>query len=524
MATPTLTTINLEVIDRAEALGTAPDVWSGTSPAVDNGFFIEGSNSIVDILRTDLSTIEYSRGTAPFTAANKHFRLWMNFAQPAYLDTEANGGMELWANDGTNTQYITIFGSENYQGGWKNIVFDMNLFTTLTLANVRQWGVRFNRTAAPRNADNTWLDFMRYMDGYSATGGTSGDKIDLFGIATQDKSTTNAYGIVVDNEGVYFCYGQLQIGNGATTTFFEMDGDVLAFVDTDIAANFYTVSGNGSGANIVFNNAVIQAGGTTNNPRFIFDMSDTNITLSMTGTVLQRAAAISFATGQTISGNTFNDCFTITTNGATLTNCTINSSPSASATSVSNLNQLDGCVFTKGASGHAVELTGAAGNYTWDCTDPTASYDVGTPGNGVEVTGASITGDEHIHVTATTGTFNITVATGAVVPSVSSAGAIVNVTANQAALDITPSPALTNYEYRIYTVTARGSLAGATEVAGAEQTSLTTFSYPHTYSSGVVFAVQILPHDNDYEESITYYDDNANGIVQTIVLEKDINN
>lgn len=358
MATPTLGALNLTEISTAESTTN----WTMTSIALDNELFKEGSNAVYGVLRTDLETAYYDDGTAR-SGSGEHLRLWINFTAYTFLDTEANGGMEVFVYDNTNTDYYTIFGGDTYAGGWFNMVVDMAKFTTVTQANVDRWGVRFNRTAAPRNVDNTWIDYIRYMDGYYATGGTSGDKIDLAGIAAQDASTTNAYGIILESEGIFFGYGQLQIGNGATTTWFEMDGDVLSFADQPVAANFYEVSGNGSGADIVFSDSLIQSAGTTDDPRFVFDMSDTNITLSITGCVLQRGAAITFATGQTVTGNTFNDCGQITHGGADMSECVVkNYAGTPDAAVLYNVNadpdgEMDNMSFTKGsATKHAIEF------------------------------------------------------------------------------------------------------------------------------------------------------------------------
>ncbi len=358
MATPTLGTINLTEITTAESITN----WTGVSLSTDNELFKEGSNSVFGILRNDLEVMYYDDGTAR-DGTGEHLRIWINFTAFSLLDTEANGGMEAFVFDNTNTDYFTIFGSDTYKGGWFNMVVDMAKFTTVTQANIDRWGIRFNRTGAPRQVDNTWMDYIRYMDGYYATGGTSGDKIDLAGIAAQDDITANAYGIIQVIEGIYFGYGKLQIGNGATTTWFQMDGDVLSFADAPVAANFFEVSGNGSGANLVFTDSLIQSAGTTDDPRFVFDMSDTNITFSMTGCVLQRSAAITFASGQTVTGNTFNNCGLITHAGAVMNNSVVKNyqgTPIAALLYDVNADpdgEMDGMSFTKGsATKHAINF------------------------------------------------------------------------------------------------------------------------------------------------------------------------
>ena len=95
----------------------------------------------------------------------------------------------------------------------------------------------------------------------------------------------------------------------------------------------------------------------------------------------------------------------------------------------------------------------------------------------------------------------------------------------QRSFTFTLSPSITAYEWRIYEVTALGSMAGAVEVDGEESATVDNQTYNYGYSVDQPIAVQILPQpDSDYEESITYYNlIDANQSV-TINLTPDINN
>ncbi len=85
--------------------------------------------------------------------------------------------------------------------------------------------------------------------------------------------------------------------------------------------------------------------------------------------------------------------------------------------------------------------------------------------------------------------------------------------------------ALTGYEWRIYEVTALGSLAGANEVAGQESTSITTQSYEYIYTADQPIAVQIISQpSNDYVENTTLYTLGDTDQSVGIILTKDINN
>lgn len=66
------------------------------------------------------------------------------------------------------------------------------------------------------------------------------------------------------------------------------------------------------------------------------------------------------------------------------------------------------------------------------------------------------------------------------------------------------SPSITGYEWRMYTITAKGSLAGSVEVAGEEVATQDNQSYGYVYAADIPFAIQIL--SGPYVEKIVYTD------------------
>jgi hypothetical protein len=361
MAAPTIGLLNHVEIDDADANTS----WVGVTTA-DPDIKKEGTNSMSGIVRTDL-TLAYYDDTTTRSAVGKHIRMWVNTINTPYMKTEVNGGYEAYMYDGTNSDYYTIFGSDTYPGGWFNVVIDCSLFTGITLANARRWGIRSNHTTNAKNAINTWVDFIRYTDGYYITGGTSGDKVTLMDVSVADKGTTTlfGYGIIEEIEGVYFSSGKFQVGNGTTTTYFEMDGDVLVFTDKSVADGLYAINGNGSGCNLVINNSTIKASGTGNANRPDIDMvTNSPGSVSITDTVFIRAGLSSFTSGQTITGNTFNNCQQIIHGGSDMRGCTIAGYEGTADTAALFYNaavdpdgEMDNMSFTKGtAATHAIEF------------------------------------------------------------------------------------------------------------------------------------------------------------------------
>ena len=422
------------------------------------------------------------------------------------MEPESGGGYELLMNDGSTTEYQTMFGSDTYAGGWFNMVFDCDLFTTLTLANVQRWGIRVQHTASAKNLDNVWIDYIRYLDGIYVTGGTSGDEIDLDGIAIQDADFTNGYGIMLNYEGVFIGYGQLQIGNGATTTYFEMDGDVLVFSDQPVATNFYEISGNGTGADIVFNDAVIQSAGVSDNTRFVFDMSSTDITLSCTNSVFFRGSTITFASGQTVIGNTFNDCGQITHAGADMDGCTVKNYEGTANTSalIYDVNadpdgEMDGMTFIKGtAATHAIEF-GTTSPLTMTLRDCIfTSYNASDSQNDSTF---------HFKRTTDTVTLNLIGCTGNF--SYRSDGATVNIVVSPVTLGITvtdtssPPVAIESARVLVWvTNSANYFYRASVSITGSGTTATVTHS-THGLSSGDEVIIEGVENDDAYNGAWT---------------------
>lgn len=359
MATPTLgnvpTTIN--------ACDT--DNWTA-SDGTDTDVYKENNTSVAWICRgTPNDSTQFS--VTNLDLSTEHIRIWVNHAAVPYLQPESSYGMEFYFDDGGNIGYWVLFGSDTYSGGWFNGVIyggstpTRNNGTDPAMTSVDNIGLRGNNSGISGNKINTWMDYVRYGDGYYATGGTSGDKIDLSGISGVD--VTNGYGILELYEGVYFCLGELQIGNGATTTYFEMLSEVLIFQDAPINTGLYKLLGDGSGADIVIDNSVLRAAGTGDSTRFLIDMDETNLSsFSMTDSFITRAGACSFKSGQTVTNNVFDDCGQITAAGADFSNSTIGGYEGTTGTGaiVWDVNTdpdtyMDGMTFIKGtAATHAI--------------------------------------------------------------------------------------------------------------------------------------------------------------------------
>lgn len=478
MATPTFTLLNHTSLTTADT----NTGWSDLTTA-DPDVKVEGSNAMSGIFRADAEQGYYDAGGAPVTAVGKTLRGWINTTNIAYMATEANGGYSLLAFDGTTEELKTIFGSDTYGGGWFNYIWDMDDFTTLTLANVDRWGVEAGHASSAKNVTNTWMDVIRYLDGYSMTGGTSSDDIELSDIATLDY--TSAYGVLSEFEGVYFATGTVQFGTGATTTYAAMDGEVLVFTDQHVAAGLYKLSGVGTGSTVAITDSVLRSTGSTDATRFILDFDDADLaSLTLTGNLIVRAATSSFKSGQTVTGNVFDDCGQITHGGADMQRCDVtNYSGTPAAAMVYNetadpSGELDDCTFTKGsATKHAIEF---------GTSSPTSITLDGLTFSGYNSSNAQADSTLYFARTGGTVTVNLSGVTGNV--SYKTAGATISLV-NSTTLELTGLKNPT--EVRVYDEGTTTEIAGQEDVTtGTYSTGVDAATYPDVDIAVVALAYQ----------------------------------
>ena len=430
MAAPTITLLNHTVIDLAEAV----TGWSDFD-TLDTDIKKEGDNGITGTFRADNERGYFDAGSAPITAAGKTFRGWINTTNVPYMQPESSGGYEFYAYDGTTTEDKTAFGSDTYFGGWFYVVWDMDEFTTLTLANVQRWGIHTNQHTSGKNVDNMWADGFRYLDGYSMTGGTSGDEITLLTIEESDRGTTTlyGYGIVTFLEDAYFASGTIQFGTGATTTWVEIDGQVLIFIDKPVAAGLYALLAIGSGTHTDIKNSVLRAAGTTDATRYTIDFTETNLVAAsnpFTDNLVVRASTVKFKLAQEATGNTFDDCGQITHNGADMSGGKVKNYEGAvdSSALIYDVNadptgEMDDMVFTKGtAATHAIEF---------GLTSPLSMTLTGIDFSGYNA--ADEEDDSALHILRTTGDVEIALVGCSGTIKYKSEGANVTLTASKSA-------------------------------------------------------------------------------------------
>jgi len=407
MAVPTLTNTPI-LINQANVTTN----WSGGSAEPD--VTIDEQGSISATLRSNGATLSVSTS---FTSAGNHIRAWFQFtAVPDldFIDFELNGGTATYILFDGPSETNSASGVPRYRGGWFYVLVDLDgtpdsgtVPTTTTSI-----GYEFNRVSQPRNVINTFADVLWRGDGYTCTGGTSGDPITFETIAAADASAGLYYGVVQTVRDTTFMFGAITIGSGATATYMTVANEAIIFDDQRlIATDLYKIIATGSGATFDATNSLFKGNGAQT---FDFDMSAVNTLICDTCVFIQGVA--SFGSGQPVESCTFINCGITTGGGATFTGCTFDRSTSASSLLLTALSQIVDCEFISDGSNNAVEFTGTVpSEYTWDHIS--SGYLAGSLGD--FTTGTNVNATLYINPSATSTTdLILNIPTGITVPSI----------------------------------------------------------------------------------------------------------
>jgi hypothetical protein len=530
------------------------------SPAAADGSF-EGTGAVTCVVNKQRVVLYYDLGagneldfSGGGTEEGEILRIWASFLAPGLLNSQSAGGFGVFLESntpGTGQYHLYYFdGNDTYQGGFKQFLLDptetasASAGTALNTASIRYIGIFADVGASTARFDNLICDAIYCGTGITITGTSTTD--DTFGDILADDAT-NKYGVISplnEDESAIELSGKLVFGDDTgtlATTLTDVNKKIFLVnptyydgtsVTTSVPVGYFGLSfvGNATGAtNITLGKAV----GTDQGRNGITIVGNDNYTLNfdrddgaveaadLYGCTLEKlSGTINLDGNHDFNGVTMVDCSGLTlavtgaiksltsvlsgqidlSNGGTITDSLIINNDAAISVLTDDLADCTGNSFISDGSNHAVQMTGAAGTYTWDNT--LTSYDAGTTGNGVQVTGGSITGNEAINITATTGTFTINVAAGATTPSVASAGAVVNVVVGQTNFKFTVNPSITGYEWRLYEDSATGGVIGTVELDGEESATADnqTYTYTHTVDTDIV--VQVIAVG--YEEFLYY--------------------
>ncbi|MHA1197754.1 MAG: hypothetical protein ACTSQF_00155 [Candidatus Heimdallarchaeaceae archaeon] len=518
-------TANLTTVAQGES--TDAGTWSGNSGGYDTEVFYQNTASYTwQASKNARTNCTYTPTTnIDMSGTDNHLYWWAQNAVASFMENKTTGtvntsGYMIRLTDGTgNYKEWHIAGKDTWGGEWKCFVLDVSSSTDvytssgaldLSDIDVITWYVDISNSGNIRIIDNQWNDVVRFGTGLTATG----TDFNIEDIWTDDYLLANKYGILERVGNTFFSKGKIIIGDGATTTVLDSEDEKLEFLareatgEGQVSDTLYEFKTTGSGCIAVINNLIISGGSINSAGRFYLDLSDINADTTFDGCIVTLAGLTEGCSATDSDGCVFNNCLQISPKTGIFTNHTIKNYVGTDGailfptddTNISNLTFIN-CDNGVEYDATSDSTTPTFYNFTFD--DEAGNYDVNNTSGAVET---------------------ITISGGGNANSYNPAGDIITFS-NPKSFKFTVSPSIIDYEWRIYSVTALGSLDGSVELDGEENATADNQTYNYTYSSDIPIAVQIISQpDHDYEEEIQYFTLVSTNQDVGIVLTPDNNN
>ena len=363
--------------------------WTGLNPGDQSAFFKYGTQCVGFELWGSGDNDTYITGSWDFSTYT-HLRWWMMTTVLNELNTDANGGIQVYMSDGTNTGYWKVSGSTTYPGGWWNPVIDTaracDSGTKPTMSAITTIGFRFNLTASAKKVESLWMDSFTQSDGLTIKGNTSSQIVDFDDIFTADSATTLATGVIRKIGGTFFLTGEIEFTGDGTEgdLLFQAKSQDVVFEDRPVGAGLYgfNIIDNGTQTTqSVLGDKVGTAGvqgckikvqDSSQTPKFYIDAkTDSDVDyFKIYGSTFYGAGSISFAADATnveVLSNSFEACSRVDPNTAETRQCFFIDTSDADAAILWNESiDIQSCSFIGNTTGAAIEMPSAAGTpYTY---------------------------------------------------------------------------------------------------------------------------------------------------------------
>jgi hypothetical protein len=322
---------------------------------------------------------------------------------------------------------------------------------------------------------NLGVDAIRRGTGVYITAGEVAAPGTFSGAATENDLIANRWGVISSIAGSSyelqgrFVVGQSTAGTPTAAYFVDSNKNILLTDTPHAQSDFTQIIVDHASTTFNLTNINIEAGGTTNPGKLVFNNASTTSALSNCGFI--KLGETVLRAGVTATSSAWRECGQITLNGATISGSAIRNSTAATALLVgSSVSTLSNTSFVSSGTGHAIEITGGT-EHTF---------------NGLTFTGYASTngstGNEAVYVNIASGT--VTLNTDSAI-SVRTAGATVNVVAGQKTLSVTN--VVSGSDIVILsagTTTVLASNDGATN-------PVTSFDYSYTYAANTFVDIAV---------------------------------
>ena len=434
MTVPAYTT-DLGTFTQAES-GTWSELASpynaGGTPASETDYFIQNTGCMSQSLSASKSglifSIAFDAGSdqASSIPSGDVVLFWQVLLPGNAMDTFANGGLRLFIGADISNGDVWISGGSDFgrnpYGGWQNVAIDPRYnsstpdYTIGTPTAVWRWfGSILNTTAVVSKGNPHAVDAIRYGRAeLIVLNGEAADYATFAGMATQNDAIANRWGLFQTIPGGYLWKGLMTLGQSGTLVDFRDSNRNIVIDDTPRTYTaFNRIEINNASSRVDWTSIQISALGTFSPGQFeVIDNADVNFD----SCTFADMSTFIFQAQSTVIDTMFRRCGLITTGGGTFTGCVITNSTAANnmtASSPANAALVSGCTFISDGTGHGLEITGTAANFT--LTDDTWTGYAGSDGS---------TGNEAVYVNIASGSLNLTI-TGGTTPSVRTAGCTV---------------------------------------------------------------------------------------------------
>jgi hypothetical protein len=410
--------------------------------------------------------------------------MWMLFAAPNTLAAQASGGMQMFCgSSGANFQQWYVRGADTYTyGGWVCVPVDPAVSEdthTGTPSGTKQWfgaGVKLGGIAAVSKGNPWGVDVVRYgrCEARVAYGSTADGYATINGFAAVNDTEANRWGLLQAVQGGYLMQGLVVLGYVNACDFRDANKSVFIANTEKVISSFNAIEVRQSGSRVDMTAISFTALGTTARGNWI---TTDNATINITGCTFTDMGTFGFLAASTILNTTFRRTDKITTGGATITGCTIDSSRATTAllaATPADAALVSNTAFTSDGTGYGIEVTGTAANFglTGVTFDGYEAYQAG----------GTTTGNEAIFINIASGELTISI-TGGDTPSYRTAGCTVTISSS---VTVTLTGLKNPSEVRVF------NAGTTTERSGTGAESVTDGDHAFSVPSGTSVDIVIL--------------------------------
>lgn len=472
------------------AWGELTGAISGGAPdEADTESALQGTNSCSQITNTTaLCSMARILGTPVTLAAGNVFLMWHGHGVATALDSYANGGLRVAVagNSLANWKAWAVGGNDVPPfpyAKWVNTPIDPTVTAEYTngtpptgATNLYGVGSMCLLTQAVARGQPHIVDIIRYgrAEARLSGGDLANGYATFAGFAAQNDTSANRWGLIQAAAGGYQWKGLMTLGYSAAVDF--RDSNVSVFIQDcrKVASTFNKIEIRQAASRVDWTNVsftnVAPATNAAKGALEVFDNADVNLD----GCAFTDMDTFVFQSASSVVGTVFRRCGPVTPNGATFTGNTVARSTAAAAvtTAAANLSAIQTCSFVSAGTGHGLEITGSAGEFTL----------VGHQFTGYAGTDGS-TGNEAVFVNIDSGTVTLNITSGGSTPSIRTAGATVVVNSN---VSVTLTGLKNPSEVRVFNAGTTAERSGT----GAE--SVTSGSHTFSVPSGTAIDIAIL--------------------------------